>query len=165
MNVKKTSRIRTLMPVPPFDKLPESDQVMALLKSELLFVEKRINAHPKEQRWRRIFVRSLFAFIEGCAYRLRQDAMGFKEFPTKELQVLKEKEYRLNEKGEISEGDMHIQTLANLRYSFNAYGRAFAINGALDISDNRWDSLERAQKIRDRITHPKDFDDLVITGR
>ena len=91
---------------PDFDALQESDKVMGFLKSELTFIEDQIKDQPKEQRWRRIFVRSLFAFIEGCAYRLKQDAMGFREFPAEDLQVLKEKEYHLNERGKIAEGEI-----------------------------------------------------------
>ena len=68
--------------------------------------------------------------------------------------------------GEKSQrGRSHIKLLANLIYSFDAYGRAFGIDGALDISDNRWDSLKRALKIRHRITHPKNLTDLVISNQ
>jgi len=163
-NSKRVSTTQTMIPIPPFDIVFESNQMFALLHSELDFILEKMGKAFKEQRWRRIYIRSLFAFIESCAYRLKQDAMIFKKFPLKEVYILKEKRYHLNDKGEIVEENLHLKTLANLRFSFDVYARAWDINFKLDISDVRWEDLKKALKIRHRITHPKNLKDLVISN-
>ena len=147
----ETHQIQTIIHNPPFDGVEESSYVKELLTSELLYISELIHAHPQEQRLRRIFVRSLFAYIEGSAFRLKQDALKFGKFPAKEIPFLRERESRLNDRGEVSEADMRIPTLQNLYYSFCAFGKACGVDGTLDKSHHRWDSLKKALKIRHRI--------------
>lgn len=165
MGDEETHIFQSIVPVPPFDKLLESDQVIQLLLRELSFIEKMISGHPREQRLRRIYIRSLFAFIEGTVYRLKQDAMAFKEFPHSELPILKEIIPRLNNKGKVEETEMHLRLMDNLRYAFCAIGEAFGIVYTLDSSDNGWSSIKKSLAIRHRITHPKNFSDLVISDQ
>lgn len=154
---KNASRIRSIVPVPPFDVWLESDQMFNVLNNELELISNEINRKKKEQRWRRIFIRSLFSFIENCAYRLKQDARTFKKFPEEELCILTEKRHSLDDKGKVVEEKLFLKTLPNLKYAFNAFATAMDIDFKLNTGDARWENLKKSLKIRHRITHPKNL--------
>jgi len=153
--------IKTL--VPASDTLFESDSMLNVLKNENDFILEKISKQPKEQRWRRIFIRSLFAFIETLCFRLKQDALEFNKFSSAEESILNEKTYVLNNKGEVEAKVLFLKTPENLRFSFNAFAKAVEAKFVLKVDDVGWDSFKQSLKVRHKITHPKKFNDLVIS--
>jgi len=112
--------------------------------------------------WRRIFIRSLFAYIEGTCYRLKQDVKLFKKPSPKEDSFISEKTYALDEKGSIKERDFYLRPEGNLRFAFRIYAECFGSDFKLKTDGNGWDAYKRALVIRNRITHPKKIEDLKI---
>lgn len=113
--------------------------------------------------WRRIFIRSLFAYIEGTCFRLKQDVKLFKKCSPQEDSVISEKSYALDEKGSIKERDLYLRPKENIRFAFRIYAGCFGSGFKLKTDGNGWKAYERALKIRNRITHPKKIEDLKIS--
>jgi len=113
--------------------------------------------------WRRIFIRSLFAYIDGTCYRLKQDVKLFKKTSTQEDSIISEKTYVLDEKGYIKERDLYLRSQENLRFAFRIYAECFGSGFKLKTDGNGWNAYKNALKIRNRITHPKKNNDLKIS--
>jgi len=142
----------------------ESGSMFDVLYQELAYIEQRIKASPKDQRLRRIYIRSLFAMVESCIFRMKQDAMAIKkDFSPEEILLMKETRGTLDDSGRVKKANDHIRTLPNLKFAIKAYTKALGINFKLNFADHRWDAFKNALKIRHSLTHPKHFLDLVIT--
>lgn len=115
---------------------------------------------------RRALIRSIFSFIEGCCFRLKQDALVFcNEFSPGEISLLKEKTYILNARGIVEEKEAYLKAKHNLKFAFKAYAKAFNADFELKVNSEGWKSYLYALKIRNRIIHPKGFLDLVIKDK
>ncbi len=112
--------------------------------------------------WRRIFIRSLFAYIEGTCFRLKQDVKLFKKCSPQEDSIISEKSYVLDKKGSIKEKDLDLRPIENIRFAFRIYAGCFGPGFKLKTDGNGWDSYKRALVITNRITHPKKIEDLKI---
>jgi len=119
--------------------------------------------YVSESIWRRIFIRSLFAYIEGTCYRLKQDVKLFKKTSPQEDSIISEKTYGLNKKGVIKERDLYLRSQENLKFAFRIYAECFGSGFKLKTDGKGWDAYKHALKIRNRITHPKKNEDLKIS--
>ena len=113
--------------------------------------------------WRRIFIRSLFAYIEGTCFRLKQDVKLFKKCSPQEDSIISEKSYVLDENGSIKEKDLYLRPKENIRFAFRIYAECFGSGFKLKTDGNGWNAYKRALMIRNRITHPKKNEDLKIS--
>ena len=113
-------------------------------------------------KWRRIFIRSLFAYIEGTCFRLKQDVKLFKKCSPQEDSIISEKSYVLDKKGSIKERDLYLRPMENIKFAFRIYAGYFGPGFKLKTDGKGWDAYKRALIIRNRITHPKKIEDLKI---
>jgi len=135
-----------------------------LLKEELRKIEKRLVEEPKNQCWRRVYIRSMFSMIESECYRFKQEALFFCDsFSPGEVSLLEEKDYILNNKGEIEVRPTRLKLEYNLKFAFKALARAFDVNFELNLGDEGWLSFKNALMIRHHITHPKKIKNLNIS--
>ena len=163
MSTKSNStRIRTI--IPEQEVIAESDAMLNVLHSEVNTILEKTREEPRNQRWRRVFVRSLFAYIEGSCFRMKQDALFFDdEFTPGEIILLEEKEYSLKNNGNVKERNAHLRSEDNLKFSFMMLAKALGRDFELNLQGNGWVRYQKALKIRDRITHPKKIQNLAIT--
>lgn len=148
----------------------ESKGMFELLKEEVLEVGKKIRQDPKNQCWRRVFVRSVFSMIESECYRLKENTLSLirkysferNKFSPGDISLLEEKAYSLDNKGGIEEKSIHLKTESNLRFAFSSAAK-FSLDFKLNVSDTGWESFKKAIKIRHRVTHPKKISDLSIS--
>lgn len=108
----------------------------------------------EDEFWRRMYVRSAFACIEGMTYRLKQVAHAAHNskkctFSEKELPLIKEEKF--------------LRFMDNIEFVFKITARAIDSEHKLAVGDNEWDLLRKASKIRDRLTHPKTTRDLFVS--
>ena len=147
-------------------KLAEGFSFFAKLSDDVTSAKKILDSNDS-QFSRRMYLRSLFALIEGNSFRLRQMALAAHKHRGKclsddEVIVLKEKEINVTENGKLKVRTKHLEFIANVRFSQNCFLKA--IGGKQpDYSDNGWALLKNAVKIRNRITHPRSEEDLIIT--
>ncbi len=148
------------------EELAEGFKFFAQLSSDLSNAKNYLDENDS-QFARRMYLRTLFAFIEGNSFRLRQMALAAHNhrkncFSNEEMIMLEEKEIGIKENGKLNIKIKYIKPLAHIRFSQNCYIKA--IGGEQpNYNDNGWAQLNNVVTIRNRITHPRSKADLEIT--
>jgi hypothetical protein len=117
---------------------------------------------------RRVYVRTVFALIEGLTFQMKQIVLKMHDelnlgYPTAELALLKEEAYELNDKGEAYVQSKFLQLPKNVRFAFKVFARTFEVDYQLDVGSDVWASFKDAIEIRNRLTHPKLVNDLHVS--
>jgi len=133
-------------------------------------VEKAIEEGKKKASpyIRRTYLRAFFALVEGLNYQLKQICLQFCKYNTnlftfKELSLLHESSYSINDNNSITSHAKFLPILKNLPFTVKCYAKAHNSNFSLLVNKDGWYSFRYAVKIRNRITHPKNPDNLTIT--
>jgi len=158
----------------PMINLHESSKVVndlnAIVKiaaADISMSRKMVEKNQK-QFWRRTFVRSLFAGIEGINHRMKHISMLLAnihkiELTHAEIAMLREETYSLNEKGDATSSKSKLRTKENLCFTLKTFARVCNSPYEVDRNSEEWGSFNEALRIRDRLTHPKSSDDLMIS--
>jgi hypothetical protein len=121
-----------------------------------------------QQFWRRATVRVIFAAIEGEMYFLKrialeQAALFGVQFTPGEISFLREEVYELNDKGSVVPQRAKISFIKNVRFALEMYARSAKLTSRADYSGQGWEYLRKSIKVRDRLMHPKNVQELHIT--
>jgi hypothetical protein len=149
--------------------LAESRDIFKLLYEDVELAE-RMWSEQDSQFWRRTFIRSVFALIEGFTYRLKQVALEASkkfsiELSKSEIALLLEESYEVNDKGHAETKPDYIQLPKNIKFAFRMYSHAYSLNYQLKIDDDGWLSFKEALKVRNRLTHPKSTSDVSVSDQ
>jgi hypothetical protein len=122
------------------------------------------------QFWRRIGCRSIFASIEALTNHLKQNALlhttGEEEFFTDaERMALSDREYTVDDQGDVRERNARIRTLPNILFAYRSFARICGQQFIVTKDNSGWQALKRAIKVRDRITHPKTANDYQVSDQ
>ena len=144
----------------------EMNLMVEILFEDLITSAKLLSG--ESQFSRRSYVRTLFALIEGMVYQMKRVALcayeaDQVEFNEAEISILKEETYELTTKGTAKSRQGYPKTLENILFAFYVYGKVFKSIFEPDVRSNGWQSLQQAMKIRNRITHPKNINDMNIS--
>jgi hypothetical protein len=120
---------------------------------------------------KRNYVRAVFAWSEALSYLFRQTA--FQKLAEEALTVeaiprllaLQEKNYTLNDKGEIVSTRLKASTSSILLFSLKAFSESQGLLLEVDKGGPNWQAYTNALKIRDRITHPKTPADVDLSDK
>ena len=121
--------------------------------------------------WRRTYVRCSFAFIEGALYWLRGTFRqmqkkvldGASDTDLLKLMAMSDFSPCVDDTGGIS-AQPNRQTMAQqCAVTFRTGAMLAQTDSDKFFSDNGWRCFRDAQKVRDRITHPKNPSDLEIS--
>lgn len=116
---------------------------------------------------RRSLVRALFALIEADVFNRKRIALrlcdeGFVSFSIAELALLREEQYVLDDKGLAKTNQKFLRLSDNLKFAIHSFVKAADIKHNIPTGTREWKAFQRSIKIRNRITHPKDPNDLDI---
>lgn len=121
--------------------------------------------------WDRMYVRCLYSLIEGLAYRIRHALISAHEagetmLNPMEYILLSEVRCRIAKNGEIQKIEEFLPFSTGLRFTFKTCCRVL---DSIDceksaFSHNGWNCMQESIKVRDRLTHPKEPFDLIVTG-
>ena len=103
----------------------------------------------------RMLVRSIFAFIEGIVYSMKQVALSADRLQN----MLTEQE-----KEQMKSDKLH-HFLPNVRLAFDVLGKAFELSCELNTNCTGWNRMAQSVKLRNRLTHPKCPADLELTDQ
>jgi len=120
------------------------------------------------QPFRRLFVRSCWAMIEGEVFCLKQFALracelGGKSLSANEHTFLSEIRIIVDENGIAELERVHERTLSNLKQTLKIAVCKFESEWTPDFSGQDWRALSCSLKLRHRITHPKTVGELMIS--
>lgn len=115
----------------------------------------------------RSLIRTHFAFMEGMLYQLRRIALAAAYdhpnfFSFEEVSVLLEKNFKLDQKGEIVEQKSRSGFLQTMLFSFTTYAKLHGLDFKPDKSGKGWTAMKRYVEIRNQLVHPKNTEDLYI---
>jgi hypothetical protein len=117
-----------------------------------------------QQTAKRLYARMFISYVESVLFKIKSEALEADtgKFSHAELALLAEKSYDLSDKGEPIERTYFGKIERNLKFAFRAYAKAFVLNYEPDYSSDRWQAFQQVVKIRNRITHPKNSDSMII---
>lgn len=156
------------------DTVAELLKLQIELNSDVAYcIERGLDEKWQSQFWRRALFRAVFAHIEGILYQLKQIAFQTQgtrfdcNFALAEVALLKEETYSLNENGTIRiKTDDFPRFKSNFRFVFSIVIKAFQLQFRIDFdNDSGWSQLNEALKIRNRLTHPKESSQLIVTDK
>jgi hypothetical protein len=118
------------------------------------------------QAERRDTVRTSFAAIEGLAWMFRERVISVAEstygLEPEERQALAEIAYSVDQQGHITTQSRFIPFLAGIRLSARICAR-LSPELEIDFAGIAWQRFKGAVAIRNRITHPKSIDDMLLS--
>ena len=136
-----------------------------ILLNDILHISKRTDEDGSQNNKREL-IRTIYTAIEGYVWLYKEDIksiasdIGILDPSTR--MAFEEKNYKVADTGILKESDNFMPTLTMFRFASRI---AQKINPDLQINFNTagWQSLKHAQKVRNRITHPKKSLDLTIS--
>jgi phage anti-repressor protein len=160
-----------MLGIPMNTAIKEYDSVAWELHLEVEFAKNLCDISKNErskQQARRIYARSVFSYIEGIVFQLKQLALaqGKKdgvEFSVAERLLIDGEKFSVKNNGEVDSKIETIELLANIRLAEKLFVKGYSSSYKADYSDVGWGKLKTAKRIRNRLTHPKCNNDLNIS--
>ena len=118
--------------------------------------------HPADQR---DLIRTIFACMEGLVWGYKDYVTGIAlqtdDLQAIEREALEQRTFFVDGSGMIKEQARFLSMTAMLRLVTRIAERMNPMI-KIDFGDTGWDSLRKAIRIRNRITHPKVVEDLIV---
>ena len=143
--------------------------LLRVLSFDLFETYDRLRYEADHQASRRNWARTLCSQIEAFAYSTKQILADLSEFPfakltPHEVLLLREQSYEIAENGEPKlRGEKYVQIRTNLKFVAKMCAKAFDLPYVLDTSGSGWSSVDAAFRVRNRLVHPKSFQDMYVT--
>lgn len=157
--------------------------VIDALTADLNKCQRHLNKNLKSQFWRRVWVRSIFALVEGGTHFMKVSAFSHHErntrmfyhlfqsfgkespvpmfselIPINELAVLLDEDTVVSDRGHCQVKESFLPLEKNIRFMFHMLARIYGLSFKPDYGPKgKWACLLQGSKIRNRITHPKTF--------
>lgn len=118
---------------------------------------------------RRTMTRIIFSMIEAVSFRMKQLALQHlayhpSAFTAAEAALLREEDYLLESNGKVRTQSARLSTLPNIRFAFASFSKALGLTHQIDAGGSDWQALQQALHVRDRLTHPKEPSDLIVSN-
>jgi hypothetical protein len=155
----------------PIFETPRMQELLRLLEMWIILAAdvSKLESSAKEESVsisfvRRQYARAAAALVEGFVSMLKQDCLlNPEDFLPEEVLMLKEKVPILKDNGEVCLGDRFVGIEPNLRFAVSAYAKRSGVTFKLDCSQSSWQEFGRLFKIRNRISHPRNLEELSVT--
>jgi len=144
-------------------------KLIRVLSFDLLDTYDRLRYEADHQPSRRNWVRTLCSQIEAFAYSTKQILGDLAELPfvkltPHEVLLLREEAYELTDNGEPKlRGEKFVPIKTNLKFIAKTAAKAFDLPYTLDTDGTGWRAVDTAFRIRNRLVHPKSFQDMYVT--
>ena len=143
--------------------------ILPILVKDVAISEEKLD---NQDYSRRVYVRTLFAMIDGAAYSMKQAVFAITRnlgnpgnLNDSDLVNLKELTFFLDDNGEVREKKKYLRLPDNLKFTIESVNRVLGASIKLGIDTQDWTNFIRSVKIRNNITHPKNLADLVISDK
>jgi hypothetical protein len=130
---------------------------------------------PLNECLQRVFVRTLYSFIETTCYIWKQAAhlkessdlaSGMIKEPrlsNKEISMIFEESYYVSENGNVGSRPCYAEASRNFRFALKVFEKTFGYGMSFVFNDKGWASYLKGLQIRNRLTHPRTVSDIVIS--
>ncbi|OIO91461.1 MAG: hypothetical protein AUJ92_16535 [Armatimonadetes bacterium CG2_30_59_28] len=158
----KRTEVQTTEELNQHEKLlEETICLMGELRADVEEEKKLLDAQPDRQPRRRTYVRTLFAWVEGCTHIMRQYVVNRATatdciFAFCDLQSDADQLRWLKDERKPDGNIVHLAVKDAIRLSLKCYAKATGSGFEFTFDrGNGWQALVKSIKARDRITHPK----------
>ena len=143
-------------------------KLSGLLQQDVIAVTKVRNLDPQVKR--RSIIRSMFAWIEAETFIRKQMALllckkGVTEFSLAELALLNEEQYDIDGQGNARTRQKFLRLADNVKFGIRCICKATGIDYKVETATDGWQAFVRSIKLGNRITHPRNLDELFITKK
>ncbi len=119
------------------------------------------------QTWRRAYIRAVFSSIESIIFNMKKyiKEVGKNDFlPLSELEQKKLNEFYSEKATDGKEivKIFRLSFLENITFTIDLFAFANYLSMNIDKNSTGWELLKESVKIRNRITHPKNLQDIFI---
>jgi len=159
-----------------YDRLEEIQGMTRVLIGDVVQLRGQLGGRsiqdaPREEEYgaRRAYVRAVFALVEATVEqhkRLLLDLFARHSvvFDSSTHTVLLEQIYFADDNGNVSVREQYLQLRRKVRLVYRVAGETLGHALVVRFDNQGWQDFGAAIKIRDRITHPKSFEDCHIEG-
>jgi hypothetical protein len=134
--------------------------------------EENLEKQPDSPFARRVYIRSVFAYIEGAVWILKDACLHAKpkvgtvrKVSSAEVALLQEESYQLKENGSIRITKMNLNLVDNIKFTFQYINHLFTGTIDLQLDKEIGTHLKVSKEIRNRLAHPKQISDLTISDK
>lgn len=123
-----------------------------------------VNPTSLSQTKRRMFVRSVFAYIEGVSFTMKGIAFLItpEVFDLGERLLIEETQYRLKDNGKVKKEKARLRTEDSVRFAFASLHKAVRKDWDLKTERVGWELLDEMVDRRNQLTHPRKASQLHI---
>jgi hypothetical protein len=121
----------------------------------------------QSQFWRRMYIRSLFAYVDATLYGFKKLLLCVYEegeLSLEELAIILEKSYEVKDNGKAVSKPTFVSLEKNIKFTFLTLIKFFSIEEAKPFSNNGWNSFKKSIEKRNLLTHPKQLNHLEISN-
>jgi len=158
-------KLKDLFPI--MESFDNRNELFAILNGDTITAGNAAKLQPANQYLQRTAIRTTFAMIEGLLNILNQTVLdyhkgGVAQLTPKEIENLTEEKRKAN--GEITPNFM--RTSKKMVFSFNLFAQKIGgIEYSVDNTTSEWAQFENAIRIRNRITHPRNLEDMMLNEK
>jgi len=159
-----------------YDQIVELQSMADVLTADVGRLQPRLGSRDiqaavtdDEGMARRLYVRSIFALIEALVERHKLLLLQLAETHVITLkpgvpEALSERVYTVKDNGTVADRDQYLQLLRKLRAVYRAAAEGFGAPLKVEFGGRGWQAFQDAINIRDRLTHPKTYNDCHVSG-
>jgi hypothetical protein len=140
------------------------------LHNELARLSKLIKLESGKSELKRNYIRTFFSMVEAISYSTRQILLNKHdqnqiELSNEEIYLLKEKSIEIDSSGNIKTKDRYFNFESFFKFTYITYAKHLKKESLYKdlISDNRYNCFKDALEIRNRITHPKGPESILVS--
>lgn len=157
-----------------YDRLEEIQGMVRILTSDVELLRPNLGdlsgqaaVTEAEAAYRRFYVRAVFSLIEAVIEQhkhllLDLVARGIVTLGQGVSEALSERTYVVRDNGTVGEREQYLQLERKLHAVYRAADEAFGQPLAVTFGDQGWQSFRVGLDVRDRLTHPKTYDDCDV---
>ncbi len=136
-----------------------------MLLSDVAASQERHEAHSNQQA-KRDLIRTLFAAIEGSAWFYKEHIQALAEttdmIEADEVLALSEVTLTVDKAGKLHSHPRFLTTTASVRL-VSRIAHRIAPDHQINFGGGEWSLFQEAIEVRNRLTHPKDLSDLILS--
>jgi hypothetical protein len=150
------------------EKAREIDALFYALVDDVIAATE-LRAKRNDDFTRRLYVRTVFAAVEGIIQVMKKRALLSHEASDKplltpeEITLIREEDLKIDNTGSVKITKKKISLLPNFEFAFKINAKAASKVASFDKSGDGWQSFKKAIKVRHRLMHPNSLADLQIS--
>jgi hypothetical protein len=118
----------------------------------------------KIQIIRRLYIRAVVTAIESGTWAIRQKTLlKSQNLSIDEICAIREVNFDLKDNGDLREKQAYAPLSSSIRFAFRIFAKSRGLSFVPDYSLDGWSCLQKTVQLRNRLTHPKNEEDLFVT--